>query len=103
MLRLGERADTPAGPNPWASHAEKRIFRERAIQALGSPEQVDFPLAVVSVGGWAAASIVILTLVLLGIWARSAALPETIPAMGVVARASAAGQSSIGLERWPRS
>ncbi|QBI03771.1 hypothetical protein [Pseudoduganella albidiflava] len=65
--------------------AEKRIFRQAALDRLASPEQLDHLVPVADAPGWIALSIGALLALALLAWGLAGSLPITLAACGSLA------------------
>ncbi|WBS03679.1 hypothetical protein OU994_05070 [Pseudoduganella sp. SL102] len=65
--------------------AEKRIFRQAALDRLASPEQLDHLVPVADAPGWIALSIGALLAMALLAWGLAGSLPITLAARGSLA------------------
>lgn len=65
--------------------AEKRIFRQAALDRLASPEQLDHLVPVTDAPGWIALSIGVLLALALLAWSLAGSLPITLAVSGSLA------------------
>ncbi len=75
--------------------AEKRIFREAALDRLASPEQLDRLVTVADARGWLALSLAAALTAAAFIWAFIGSVPSVLSSTGMLVQA---GQPKAGLE-----